>query len=160
METVGFERHDHRKCAATMLSAAEAYCAAHKLQFTATRRRVLEILLEGHKALGAYDILERLQKEGRGAQPSVAYRALDFLLKHGFAHKVERLNAYIACSHPDEAHAPAFMICRSCGAVAEFSSSPARGPLGEAAREAGFRIEKTVIEAEGLCPDCIESGTA
>ncbi|WP_321503665.1 transcriptional repressor [Breoghania sp.] len=158
MQTIGFEKHDHDTCAARMLGAAETYCAANKLQFTATRRRVLEILLEGHKALGAYDILARLQQEGRGAQPSVAYRALDFLLMHGFAHKLERLNAYVACAHPHETHAPAFMICRQCGAVAEVSSSPATSVIGQAACDAGFRIEKTVIEAEGLCPQCIAGG--
>ena len=160
METVGFERHDHAACTASAVAAAEAYCVANRLRLTPTRRRVLEILLEEHRALGAYDILRRLANEGLGTQPSVAYRALDFLLAHGFAHKIERLNAYVACAHPLENHAPAFMICRGCDSVAEACSSSYRGFLGKAARDAGFRIERIVIEAEGLCPDCIAGGTA
>lgn len=155
MDAVGFEKHDHTACIVDMIAIAETYCVANKLQFTPTRRRVLEFLLEDHRAFGAYDVLERLVKEGRGSQPPVAYRALDFLVKHGFVHKIERLNAYIACAHPHEKHSPAFMICRLCGSVAEASSAPAKKLLGQAAQSVGFRIERTVVEAEGLCPKCV-----
>lgn len=155
MDAVGFEKHDHSACISDMIAVAEAYCTANKLQFTATRRRVLEFLLEDHRALGAYDVLERLVKEGHGSQPPVAYRALDFLVTQGFVHKIERLNAYIACAHPHDDHSPAFMICRLCGSVAEVASAPVKQLLGQAAQDAGFRIERTLIEAEGLCPKCI-----
>ena len=157
---VGFERHDHSGCIAEAIAAAETVCKTRKLQFTPVRRRVLEILLQEHRALGAYDILDRLNREGLGSQPPVAYRALDFLVKHGFVHKIERLNAFIACSHPGRSHAPAFMICRLCAAVAEARAAPAKGALGVAARAAGFRIERTVVEAEGICPACQNAETA
>jgi Fur family zinc uptake transcriptional regulator len=42
--------------------------------------KTLEILLQDHRALGAYDILDRLRAAGFGSQPPVAYRALDFLV--------------------------------------------------------------------------------
>lgn len=156
---VGFEPHDHVECIDDALAIAEERCAARGLHLTPVRRRVLEILLQEHVALGAYEILDRLRKEGRGSQPTVAYRALDFLVSNGFAHKVERLNAFIACSHPGQAHSPAFMICRNCETVAESRSMPARGALGAAARTVGFNIERTVVEAEGLCPACQESAS-
>ena len=153
---VGFAHHDHTTCVVDGLSAAEARCSNEGLRFTPVRRKVLEILLQEHRALGAYVILDRLRDEGFGSQPPVAYRALDFLVTNGLAHKIERLNAFIACAHPHEPHAPAFMICRLCEAVAEAQSSPARGALGAAARATGFRIERTVVEAEGVCPSCAE----
>jgi Fur family zinc uptake transcriptional regulator len=159
MNTIGFARHDHKSCVQTALAAVEAHCAAHKLQFTPVRRRVLEILLSEHRAMGAYDILDVLRAEGMGSQPPVAYRALDFLVTHGFVHKVERLNAFIACTHPGETHTPAFLICRSCDAVAEAQAEPTRGILGHAADAAGFAIETAVIEAVGLCPNCHEART-
>lgn len=151
---VGFAHHDHDTCVADGLAAAEARCEKEGLRFTPVRRKVLEILLQEHRALGAYTILDRLREEGFGSQPPVAYRALDFLVAHGLAHKIERLNAFIACAHPGENHAPAFMICRLCESVAEAQSAPARGALGAAARATGFRIERTVVEAEGVCPSC------
>lgn len=150
----GFSPHDHGHCIASAVSAFETRCAAQGVQFTSVRRRVLEILLTEHRALGAYEILDVLRAEGLGAQPPVAYRALDFLVKYGAAHKVEKLNAFIACSHPEEDHAPAFMICRACDAVAETSAAPADLGLGGAAARAGFSIESAVLEAEGLCPNC------
>jgi Fur family zinc uptake transcriptional regulator len=156
---VGFEPHDHQGCIAEAIAAAESMCDRQKL--TPVRRRVLEILLKEHKALGAYDILDWLSREGMGSQPPVAYRALDFLQKHGFVHRIEHLNAFIACAHPGAPHAPAFMICRACNAVAETvvetGAAPAGGVLGAAARAAGFRIERTVLEAEGLCAACREA---
>lgn len=150
----GFEPHDHVGCIADAIATAEQRCAKRSLRLTDVRRQVLEILLQEHVALGAYDILEHLRKAGFKSQPPVAYRALDFLVTNGFAHKVERLNAFIACSYPGESHSPAFMICRSCDVVAETRSTPVKGTLGAAARSAGFRIEQTVVEAEGLCPAC------
>lgn len=151
---VGFESHDHAGCISTAIAAAEAHCAQEGLRFTPVRRKALEILLQEHRALGAYEMLDKLRDAGFGSQPPVAYRALEFLVANGFAHKIERLNAFIACAHPGTQHSPAFMICRDCHAVAEAQSGPARGSLAQAARETGFQIERTVLEAEGLCPSC------
>lgn len=157
---LGFAKHNHGACVVDTLATAEKRCADDGLRFTPVRRKVLEILLQEHRALGAYAILDRLREDGFGSQPPVAYRALDFLVVNGLAHKIERLNAFIACSQPDNTHTPAFMICRLCDAVAETQSSPARGALGDAARATGFTIEKTVVEAEGVCPTCSDKADA
>ena len=146
MQATGFDTHDHRVCVASALAAAEAQCAASGARLTPIRRRVLEILLAEHRALGAYDVLELLRAEGLGSQPPVAYRALDFLVAHGLAHRVERMNAFIACSHPGETHAPAFLICRVCETVAETDAPKVA--------TSGFEVEQTVVEAEGVCPNC------
>ena len=133
----GFERHDHAQCIRTALTAAEAACAARDLRLTPVRRRTLEILLEAHEAMGAYDVLARLDADGFGDKPPVAYRALTFLVDAGLAHRLERLNAFVACARPGQDHDPAFMICNRCSAAA-----------------AGFRIERATLEAEGICPAC------
>lgn len=153
---IGFETHDHAHCITTGIESADAHCTAAGLQLTPARKRVLEILLREHRALGAYEILDIL---GKGAKPPTAYRALDFLVKHGFAHRIERLNAFIACAHPGEDHAPAFLICRNCSAVAETPSETTKGRLGAAAQRVGFQIERAVVEAIGLCPNCAEAKT-
>lgn len=160
MPQIGFEHHNHAMCVSDALATADAHCKEKNVQFTKVRRRALEILLSEHKAMGAYDILAILGKEGLGAQPPVAYRALDFLVTHGFVHKVEKLNAYVACSHPGQTHSPAFMICRSCNSVAETHDNPKQDGLGVKAKALGFEIEKTVIEAEGLCPQCQTDDTS
>ncbi|MGD9295159.1 MAG: transcriptional repressor [Roseobacter sp.] len=150
----GFQSHDHTACISGTLKRAEAYCTSEGLKFTPVRRRALEILLQEHRAVGAYDLLAQLAEDGHGAQPPVAYRALDFLVKAGFAHRIEALNAYIACTHAGDDHAPAFLICQKCNSVAETDTAPGKGRIWDAARAAGFKIERTVVEAQGLCPAC------
>jgi Fur family zinc uptake transcriptional regulator len=149
-----FQHHDHADCAGDVLAQAEAQMQALGLRLTPVRRRTLEILLEQHRAMGAYDVLERLAAEGFGNQPPVAYRALDFLEEHGLAHRIRRLNAFTACMHPGQAHAPAFLICRVCNLVAEAPAVPVRAALDHAAADLGFVIERSTIEALGLCPAC------
>ncbi|MEM7547043.1 MAG: transcriptional repressor [Pseudomonadota bacterium] len=124
------------------------------VRLTPVRRRTLEILLESPAAVGAYDLLKRLDAEGLGAQPTIAYRALDFLVEHGLAHRIERLNAFVACMHPREGHKPAFMICRACRAVAETTAEATDAALQRGAAAIGFQIERVVVEVEGLCPKC------
>ena len=139
---------------ASALAALDALHQGGHARVTPMRRRVLEILLESHAALGAYEILERLGREGVAAQPPVAYRALEFLTAHGFVHKIERLNAFVACVQPARNHDAAFLVCRDCGKVAEAAARPSRQSLAKTARETGFVIEHTVIEAVGLCAGC------
>lgn len=157
MRQDAFGDHDHAHCAGDVLARADRMAVERKLRLTPVRRRVLEILLEGHRALGAYEVLERLAAEGFGNQPPVAYRALEFLVEEGFAHRVRRLNAFAACMHPGKAHAPVFLICRSCQAVAEADAAPVRMAMDAAADAQGFAIERSNVEALGLCPACREA---
>ncbi|MQY43887.1 transcriptional repressor [Epibacterium sp. SM1969] len=154
MRSLSFEHHNHAHCVEDTIRNVAQHCAAHKLQFTAMRQRVLEIMLQEHRAWGAYEILDRLREEGHSAQPPVAYRALDFLVSNGFAHKIERLNAFIACFDPAQDHVPFFMICRKCHSVAETHADEDRAFLNKIALNMGFEIERTVVEAEGVCPQC------
>ena len=146
--------HDHARCIARALARVDATCAEEGLQMTPVRRRVLQILLEQHRALGAYEILDRLRAEGLGSQPPVVYRALDFLIRAGFVHRIETLNAFVACTEGAAGHVPAFLICRQCRRVIETPAEPAIGQLERAAQGAGFQIESAVREAGGRCADC------
>ena len=152
MATIGFDKHDHQSCIRSAVDRVTAHCDAAGLSLTPVRRRVLEILLERHSAMGAYEVLDVLRTEGKGSQPPVAYRALDFLVTHGFAHRIERLNAFVACVNPNEGHVPSFLICRECNRVAESEADAA--VLGQAAHDADFVIEAAVLEAEGVCRAC------
>nr|WP_242626505.1 Fur family transcriptional regulator [Paracoccus sediminis] len=136
------------------MDEAEGRLARQGGRMTPVRRRTLEILLESHRAMGAYEVLDRLAAEGFGRQPPVAYRALDFLVEHGLAHRLQRLNAFAACLHPGQDHAPAFLICRACDTLAELPAPPVHAALSDLAAETGFAVERATIEAVGLCPAC------
>lgn len=153
-----FAPHDHDACRDQALQAAVDLAGQQGARLTPVRRRTLEILLESHRAMGAYDVLERLSAEGFGSQPPVAYRALDFLVQNGLAHRVQRLNAFAACLSPGHDHTPAFLICRSCNKVAEADAPAIRAALGESARASGFSVERMTVEALGLCASCAGQG--
>lgn len=155
-----FAPHDHAACQARGLDEAEARLARQGAKLTPVRRRTLEILLEAHRAMGAYEVLDRLAEDGFGKQPPVVYRALEFLVQHGLAHRLQRLNAFAACAHPGHEHAPVFLICRSCNRVAETEAAPVRDRLSKAAQAHGFTVERATIEAVGLCGTCAEAGRA
>lgn len=141
-----------------VLKQAEKLCADRDLRLTRNRREVLKILLDSERPLGAYDVLERLTEHGFAGQPPVAYRALDFLVSQGLVHKLHETKTFVPCRHPLQSHGAAFLICRACGHVDEVCVEPKRGAFGRAARDAGFTIEHTVLEAEGVCADCVKAG--
>ena len=153
-----FHDHDHDRCATDELRRAEEQTRADGVRLTPVRRRALEILLESHRAMGAYEVLERLAEDGYGKQPPVAYRALDFLVEQGLAHRIQRLNAYAACLSAERDHSPAFLICRGCDQVAEADTPDLSAALHALASASGFRIERRTVELLGLCASCAEAG--
>lgn len=153
-EALAFAQHDHQHCAAAALAEAARLAEERGARLTPVRRRTLEILLESHRAMGAYEVLDRLAEAGFGRQPPVAYRALDFLVAQGFAHRIQRLNAFAACLHPGDDHSPAFFICRACDHVAEAPCGQVLAALEGVAAPMGFAVERATVEAVGLCPAC------
>ena len=153
-----FHDHNHSACSGGVLERVDEIASTSGLRLTPVRRRVLEILLEEHRAMGAYEVLETLAREGFGNQPPVAYRALEFLVEHGLAHRIRRLNAFAACMRPGEHHAPAFFICSECDTVAESASPQVRSSIEAAAQEIGFAVDRLNVEVIGTCPSCKQGG--
>ena len=151
-----FKSHDHGICFDDAIEQIENYFMEKNLQFTPLRRKVFEILIRDHKPLGAYEILEALSGEGYSSSPPIAYRVLDFLMEHGFVHKIQGLNAFIACSHPNYSHSPAFVICRKCERVAEIDDKKSGINFQNPSID-NFIIEKTTVELTGVCTKCSSS---
>ena len=134
------------------LSAAEARCAHTRERLTAPRRRVLELLLEADQPMKAYDLIAAYGAAGEPAKPPTVYRALDFLERLGFTHRIESLNAYVPCRLEGEGHQAAFLICDCCGAAQEFE--PDFSAQRAAAEAAGYAVSGITLEARGRCPAC------
>jgi len=152
-----FADHNHQNCCGEVLEQAHNLATNAGLRLTPVRRRTLEILLEEHRAMGAYEVLERLVEDGFGKQPPVAYRALEFLVENGLAHRIRRLNAFAACMTPGQSHAPAFFICEVCDGVAEVQDVSVRQAVDAAAAGIGFQVRRANVEVVGTCPSCRES---
>ena len=147
----------HLACSPTSLeeaiAEADAVCEARGMRLTRIRKKVLELLLENPAPSKAYDLLDRLDGEG-AAKPPTIYRALDFLLDMGLAHKIESLNAYISCGHWGHAHSAVFLICESCDEVNELDAPETSKALMAETRGVGFEPRRSVIEVRGTCLNC------
>ncbi len=138
-----------------LLDRAAQLCAERGARMTHLRREVLGLILDTDGPTGAYDLLDRLKVTRRGAAPPTVYRALDFLLEHGFIHRVERLSAFVGCiAREREEHAAQFLICRQCSKVTEIEDGGVVHALAEAAARAGFSVGRATVEAEGVCAGC------
>ncbi len=110
-----------------------------------------------HKPLGAYALLEQLAQEGHKPAPPTVYRALDFLQAQGLVHKVNALNAYLGCSHPQSRdHNRQLLICRTCGNVAELHMAEAVDAIESIAQSAAFHVEQQALEILGVCQQCAQ----
>jgi len=148
--------HDHGSCTSAAIAHAEELCAARAQRLTPMRRHVLETLLASHKPLGAYEIMEQLADGGRPA-PITVYRALDFLRQNNLVHRIESLNAFVACVHNHDGGDPiVFLICEHCGAVGEAPGGGVGEALKASSRAAGFAPKTPVIEITGICSHCRE----
>lgn len=147
--------HDHSRCVAGALAAADRVCRRDGARLTTLRRRVLELVWQSHQPLGAYDILGRLSiEDGRRAAPPTVYRALDFLLEHGLIHRIASQNAFVGCNQPDQAHQGCFLICRQCQTAIELRQPAIDAAIGAAAATVGFAVEGQTVEVTGLCAAC------
>ena len=135
------------------LAEAEELVTAKGQKLTPIRRKVLHLLLESEEPAKAYDLLANLDGEG-AAKPPTVYRALDFLQEMGLAHKIESLNAYVACGHANHEHSAVFLICQACGAAEELHATETSEALSKETSSAGFVIQNAVIEARGTCRKC------
>ncbi len=149
--------HDHHnECITQALELAEEVCAQRGVRLTPLRKRVLELVWQSHKPLGAYDILEMLSREDdRRAAPPTVYRGLDFLLENGLIHRLASLNAYIGCSHPEVAHEGYFMICQQCSNAYELAQHTAiDAAIAQEALLMGFAVQTQTVEILGTCAAC------
>ena len=146
--------HDHAACKADTLATAEALAKDRGEKLTKLRRRVLEIVLESHRPMGAYDVLSELARDGTKPAPPTVYRALDFLRAQGFVHRIDSRNAFAACFAPGKPHRSHFLLCRACGQAAEIGDVSLDSALADAAGRAGFATEGETVEITGLCADC------
>ncbi len=126
----------------------------HAADLTRNEQLVLAVLNGTSGAQSAYELLDRLRSAGVRA-PTTIYRALEGLVRKGFAHKVHSLNAYIACSSPGHGHVQLFRICDSCGAVDESQAGEQLAQrIQDNVGEEGFRPDNAVLEVHGRCADC------
>ena len=146
---------------ATVPPRDHSACAGHgpglaHVRLTPSRQRILDILCETARPIGAYDLIERVgERTGKRPAPISVYRVLDFLVEHGLAHRLSSCNAFLACARHHAADAPhAFLICEGCGGVSEEHSPALTAALDAVAQRVSFNRRTQIVEMTGLCATC------
>lgn len=147
-------KHNHKHCVSTALATAEQVCLQRGVQLTPIRYQILELIWESHKAVKAYDLLERIKPLQMAAKPPTIYRALEFLSEQGLIHRVESLNAFIGCRCSNAPHEQLLLICKNCQEVEERTAPQVMRVLADEFKEAGFTAHSKAIEIHGLCSRC------
>ncbi len=137
---------------ATRLEEAQALCADAGERMTSSRLRTYELILEANAPIKAYDVIDRFHPEG-AAKPPTVYRALSFLEQMGLIHRIESLNAFVACDTHDHKHTAAFLLCECCGQSEEIAIA-AVPEIEASSAKTGFRVNHITLEARGLCAAC------
>ena len=147
--------HHHVHDAAGFVRAVERACGERGLRLTAQRARVLALIAQANGPIKAYDLLDGMRGDEGSVAPPTVYRALDFLLANGFIHKLESINAFVACHHPNSAqHSVPFLICDRCHSATELEDASIVATLDAAARGLGFAPQAQTLEVHGLCAKC------
>jgi Fur family zinc uptake transcriptional regulator len=142
-------------------SAASDKRHEHSMARKGARRRpapeqdkmIVEALKGAGRPVSAYEIIDRLRDKALLA-PQTVYRALDRLIAQGSAHRLESLNAFVACAHLSHKGAAVFAICESCGTVEEFDEPRAVAALAAWAKKARFATRSMTLEIRGRCAEC------
>ena len=137
-----------------MIKTLHAYGKEIGHRISAPREYVLGIIASAKQPMTAYDVLDALGKKLDNPKPPTAYRALEFLMKHGFIHRIESLNAYIACAEDHQHRGSQFMICDGCGKVEEVHLCHIPDSLDKQAQAKGFTLNHWNAELHGRCRKC------
>lgn len=119
--------------------------------------RVLAVLRENGRPTSAYDVLDRLRPAGVSA-PTTVYRALKSLIDQRLVHRLEALNAYVACAHPCHSDGVCFAICEMCGRVDEIHDERLRLFVDDWSARERFHLSRTAVELIGTCAPCQSGG--
>ncbi len=122
-------------------------------------RLIVEALRDARRPVSAYELIDQLRDKGVTAPPTV-YRALNRLIAEGLAHRLESLNAFVACKHPSHRGGVVFAICEECGTVTEFNEAHVIDRLAGWANKAKFAVREMTLELRGLCASCAAAAPA
>ena len=136
------------------VSAVSLACEQRGVRLTPLRAQVLELIAAAGRPVKAYDLLDRMKGEKGSSAPPTVYRALDFLLEQGFIHRLESINAFVGCHHPQVQHSVPFLICDRCQSAWELEDEAIAKQLDRQAKAQGFAPRAQTIEVHGLCAAC------
>lgn len=149
------ECKNHNDCISLAIKNAVEISNKNNIRFTNLRKKVFEIILNSHKPVKAYFILNELQKTDSSAKPSTVYRALEFLLEFGLIHKLHISNSFAACTHPKKHNQCYFLVCNKCDEVKECCDDDLTSAITKITKNNFFKPKNITLEINGICKSCL-----
>ena len=150
--------HDHHRCLEDAMVRARKAIDEKGLRLTPLREAVFQQIAASHRAVGAYEVLEKLAAaRGDRLAPISVYRAIDALVAAGLVHRFESRNAFFAC-HAGHDQRQLVLACERCASVAEVDGAGVFAAINKTASAAAFSAESNkgaVVEVWGLCANCV-----
>jgi Fur family zinc uptake transcriptional regulator len=145
--------HDHDRCLEEAMARARKAFEDKGLKLTPLRTAVLKEIAGSHRAIGAYEVLEKLAAGGERLAPISVYRAIEALVAAGLVHRFESRNAFFAC-HATHGMRHMVLACETCGRVAEVDGDKVFAAVDKSAASAGFAAKVAMVEVWGMCANC------
>jgi Fur family transcriptional regulator, ferric uptake regulator len=131
-----------------------AYLADHGLKRSGQRDVILDTFLRTERHLSVDDLLQLVQKRMPEVGRTTVYRTLKLLQAAGLAQELvlqgeTRFERDYKREHHDH------FICKTCGAIFEFSSDAIERIQDDVAAGLGFVIDGHRHQIFGYCRDCV-----
>ena len=136
-----------------------AHLAKHGLKRSEQREAIVEAFLRSDRHLSVDDLLHLAQKRRPDVGRTTVYRTLKLLQAAGLATELvlkgeTRFEREYKRRHHDH------FICKTCGAIFEFSSEDIERIQDEVAADLGFVIDGHRHQIFGYCRDCVAAAKA
>jgi Fe2+ or Zn2+ uptake regulation protein len=125
-------------------------------RYTQNRRSLVQLLGDASQPLAIRDILDA----GGGLAQSSVYRNLVVLERAGVVRRLQGPDEFARYElEEDLTHHHHHVVCSSCGAVRDFTTSSGlertlRRVVDEASRQTGYALDRHTLDVFGLCKNC------
>jgi Fur family transcriptional regulator, zinc uptake regulator len=150
-------KHNHARCIASAIQAARDAFKRRGLSLTPLREAIFLEISASHRAIGAYEVRDRLKAKGRDVQPMSVYRSIEACIQAGVVRRFESGNAFYASTGSDPLSPRIALACQECGCIGEADGAAAFAVIRRAAASCGFALRGAVIEVTGTCRHCVKT---
>lgn len=134
----------------------ETFFSRKAMRYTVQRRLIVDDIFAEHGHFEAEMFIRKIRQKHASVSRATLYRTLAYLLEAGVLSKISAQDGKVRYEHTLGHDHHDHLICRTCGAVIEVSSSELEALQNKICRESGFIPSYHVLQIYGQCRQCAE----
>ena len=123
-----------------------------KINLTAQRKAIYDIIQRADDHPTAADVIERLRSRGLQFAYGTVYNSLRYLTDHGLIRELKLGEAASRYDARTEDHH--HIVCIRCGRVDEVLLETPATWIEQVAAATGYAVHEATVNFEGVCPSC------